>query len=317
MVRPGCNERTAPARLHPAAPANVPGVALRDVCVASRRMKAHHSTRSHRRIPLNTIGARRAPGTSSSPTRPTRTSRARSSRHSIRSPLSLRTGPGAPGPGIAYGWSEVSHQAPSNRSLNVARKPSRRHFLLRAVTTAGVCVGVPACSGGDVSVPPDTGGSTSSSSTSSQVNDCSPHPYCGTYSNSLDSQPPATSTGTTSGSTTSSSASTSETTDGDAGTCPTCDPGSVCVEDQTSGGALVLPDDAGDCPAGRVATDAGMTRICQVEPTFHCAMLPSACATAPGSTAIAHCTCAPSLCSGEGMCSDLSPTLVECLLLAP
>jgi hypothetical protein len=272
MVRPGCNERTGPARPHPAAPADVRGVALRDVCVASRRIKAQHSTRSHGRIPPNAVGARRAPGTSS---------------------------------------------PPSNRSLNMDRKPSRRRLLLRAVTTAGACVVVPACSGGDVSVPPETGGSTSSSSTSSQMNPCSPHPYCGAYSNSLDSQPPATSTSTTSGSTTSSSASTSETTDGDAGTCATCGSGSVCVEDQTSGGALIPPDDAGDCPAGRVVADAGMTRICQAEPTFHCAVLPSACATAPGSTAIAHCTCAPLLCSGEGMCSDVTPTLVECLLLAP
>ena len=104
---------------------------------------------------------------------------------------------------------------------------------------------------------------------------------------------------------------------GDAGTCATCGSGSVCVEDQTSGGALILPDDAGDCPSGRIPADAGARVVCESAPTFHCALLPSACTTAAGSTAVAHCTCAPALCSGEGMCSDVTPTLVECLLEAP
>jgi hypothetical protein len=110
---------------------------------------------------------------------------------------------------------------------------------------------------------------------------------------------------------------TADGTAGDAGTCPTCGSGSVCVEDQTSGGALILPDDAGACPSGRIPADAGTLLVCELAPTFHCAVLPSACTTALGSTAVAHCTCAPSLCSGEGMCSDVTPTLVECLLEVP
>lgn len=109
----------------------------------------------------------------------------------------------------------------------------------------------------------------------------------------------------------------SQTTGSDAdATCATCGAGSVCVENQTIGGAVFRPDDAGQCPAGRIIVPAA-PNFCSLPPTFNCALLPSACATAPGSTAVAHCTCAPSLCSAGRQCTDLTPTLMRCLLSAP
>jgi hypothetical protein len=110
--------------------------------------------------------------------------------------------------------------------------------------------------------------------------------------------------------------STSEAAAGDAGTCATCGAGSVCVEDQTLGGARIPPDDAGQCPPGLVIVpDAPST--CSSPPTFHCAVLPSTCTTPPGSIAVAHCTCAASLCAAGDMCTDLTPTLMRCVLAAP
>ena len=103
---------------------------------------------------------------------------------------------------------------------------------------------------------------------------------------------------------------------GDGGVCDGCGGGSVCVEDQTIGGAAVYPDDAGHCPAGRVMVPQA-PNFCSPVPTFHCAALPAACNTPPGSVAVAHCVCASNLCQAGTMCSDLSPTLMECLLAAP
>jgi hypothetical protein len=103
---------------------------------------------------------------------------------------------------------------------------------------------------------------------------------------------------------------------GDAGVCAACSPGSVCVEDGISGGALILPDDAGQCPAGRVPS-GGTPDVCVTPPTYHCAKLPAACNTALGATAVAHCTCAPELCPTADQCTDPTPTLMKCSLLAP
>jgi hypothetical protein len=57
--------------------------------------------------------------------------------------------------------------------------------------------------------------------------------------------------------------------------------------------------------------------VCITPPTYHCAALPSACNTAPGATAIAHCVCAPGLCPPGDQCSDPTPVLMTCSLLAP
>ncbi|HLK41654.1 MAG TPA: hypothetical protein VKU41_33125 [Polyangiaceae bacterium] len=103
---------------------------------------------------------------------------------------------------------------------------------------------------------------------------------------------------------------------GDAGICSSCGPTSVCVESQTLGGAVIVPDDAGQCPQGYVVS-AGPPARCNFAPSYECRLLPSACNTAPGSTAIAHCTCAASLCQAGDRCTDVSPTLMLCQLLAP
>ncbi len=104
--------------------------------------------------------------------------------------------------------------------------------------------------------------------------------------------------------------------EGDAGTCATCGTGHVCVENQTVGGARILPNDAGQCPPGLIVVP-NAPNACSSPPTFHCAPLPPTCTTAPGSTAIAHCACAPSICAAGERCTDLTPTLMQCLLAAP
>jgi hypothetical protein len=103
---------------------------------------------------------------------------------------------------------------------------------------------------------------------------------------------------------------------GDAGVCATCHPGTVCLEHQVSGGALIMPDDAGQCMNGRVLSP-GPPALCVVAPTFQCATLPGACSNPPGTPAIAHCTCATSLCASGEVCTDVTPTLMRCQLLAP
>ena len=103
---------------------------------------------------------------------------------------------------------------------------------------------------------------------------------------------------------------------GDAGVCTSCAVGSVCVEDIVSGGALFLVTDGGQCPSGRIPS--GVTpNVCVTPPTYHCAPLPAGCNTAPGSVAVAHCTCAPALCPTSDVCADPTPTLMTCSLLAP
>jgi hypothetical protein len=100
---------------------------------------------------------------------------------------------------------------------------------------------------------------------------------------------------------------------GDAGVCAMCGPGTVCLEHQVSGGAIFFPDDAGQCPSGRILS--GTT--CIAEPTFQCVTLPGTCSNAPGTPALAHCVCARSLCASAEQCTDVTPTLMRCQLLAP
>ncbi len=104
------------------------------------------------------------------------------------------------------------------------------------------------------------------------------------------------------------------TSDVDAGPCGSCGGGSVCVEHEVLGGALIPPDDAGQCPAGRVILPNAIG--CSLPPTFDCAPLPGACFP-PGAIAPSHCVCAPSLCSSGEQCTNVSPTLMRCALLAP
>ncbi len=102
---------------------------------------------------------------------------------------------------------------------------------------------------------------------------------------------------------------------GDAGNgvCSSCRVGELCVEHQTVGGALFLPD-AGRCPDGRVLS-TGPRPTCDLAPSYTCEKLPAACTS--GSPAPAHCTCARSLCASANVCMDVSPTLMKCTLQAP
>lgn len=97
--------------------------------------------------------------------------------------------------------------------------------------------------------------------------------------------------------------------------CRQCPLGSLCVEHQTVGGALMLPD-AGRCPDGRILSP-GPRPTCDLPPSYECETLPSECMNAPGTPALAHCVCARSLCPAGNQCTDVSPTLMKCTLLAP
>jgi len=107
---------------------------------------------------------------------------------------------------------------------------------------------------------------------------------------------------------------------GDAHTdsCSACKRGELCVEHITEGGAFI-PVDAGRCPKGRIPESLGPGRPsdCVYAPSYECRSLPAECSTAPGSTAVAHCTCARSFCDTSDQCTDVSPTLMKCALLAP
>ncbi len=103
---------------------------------------------------------------------------------------------------------------------------------------------------------------------------------------------------------------------GDAGICASCGSGHVCVEHRIEGGGLVFPNDAGVCPDGTVL-NPDSPHNCERTPTYECARLPGACSNPPGTPAPAHCTCAASLCGSFEQCTDVSPTLMQCALLAP
>jgi hypothetical protein len=85
------------------------------------------------------------------------------------------------------------------------------------------------------------------------------------------------------------------------------------VEDWTVGGAIILPNDAGQCPNGRLVVVPGGT--CSSPPSYHCVQLPGACTN--GTPAVAHCVCVPSICPPSYMCTDLTPTFTQCLLEVP
>jgi hypothetical protein len=82
--------------------------------------------------------------------------------------------------------------------------------------------------------------------------------------------------------------------DGGPGGCsPACQAAEVCVRDLTQGGAIILASDAGTCPSGRHPENG----ICQRDPTYYCAPLPSACSGAP-----LTCDCAGTLCTTQQSC---------------
>ena len=85
-----------------------------------------------------------------------------------------------------------------------------------------------------------------------------------------------------------------------------CAQGEVCVVETTSGGACLLPDDAGTCPAG--TTYSG--HCCgYVSTTYSCKPWPSGCGTT------LSCVCAKSLCSD--ICQSATGNELECLIAAP
>jgi hypothetical protein len=103
--------------------------------------------------------------------------------------------------------------------------------------------------------------------------------------------------------------------DADAAPCAACGAGSVCVEDLVLGGELILPDDAGQCPNGRVVVPQS-PRSCTVPPTYRCLPVPAECTS--GTPAPTHCACVPSICpAGLYMCTDLTLTLTQCIEAVP
>jgi hypothetical protein len=93
---------------------------------------------------------------------------------------------------------------------------------------------------------------------------------------------------------------------------PACAPGSICVRDQFMGGALFLPDDAGNCPSGRHLQG----NACVDDPTYICA--PYQCAAA---TPDCNDPCVADLCRTQNscpyVCTSSQPGQVNCDCLAP
>jgi hypothetical protein len=87
----------------------------------------------------------------------------------------------------------------------------------------------------------------------------------------------------------------------------TCAATEVCVRTQFSGGACMMPGDAG-CPAGTSFTGA----CCTQDPSWACAPLPSGCGGTP------TCACAAStLCQPAYTCTTTGSSEIDCTLLAP
>jgi hypothetical protein len=103
----------------------------------------------------------------------------------------------------------------------------------------------------------------------------------------------------------------------DAALCDTCRGGAWCVSDQVVGGAVILPDDAGMCPPGRIPSVGGALTRCVQAPVYHCTTLPGACFP-QGGAAPSPCVCDPSVCPSGFMCS-LGPSVatVQCVEPVP
>ncbi len=79
-------------------------------------------------------------------------------------------------------------------------------------------------------------------------------------------------------------------------TCPSPD---VCIETQVVGGAIIVVNDAGKCPAGTEPANALETEgRCMSDPTTSCAARPAGCGSA------VTCACAATLCPISDRCVD-------------
>ena len=85
----------------------------------------------------------------------------------------------------------------------------------------------------------------------------------------------------------------------------TCGATQVCVRTVVPGGACVLPEDGGACPAGY---SPGTGACCVRDPSFACAPRPDACAS------MLTCACgAPALCAANQTCSMSSAMEIVCM----
>jgi hypothetical protein len=99
----------------------------------------------------------------------------------------------------------------------------------------------------------------------------------------------------------------------DNGCDPACTAGNVCVSNQTVGGALIEPNDAGICPTGMHPVPSGGTAPghCENNPTYTCASRPAACSGA------LSCACAGALCASGHACQGATETQVSCVEAVP
>ena len=92
-------------------------------------------------------------------------------------------------------------------------------------------------------------------------------------------------------------------------TCsPACTSGFVCVATGTQGGALIMPNDAGVCPAGRhlVGSDN-----CVSDLAYACMTIPAGC------SGTVTCACASSLCPTLHTCQEPSAGVLSCIEAVP
>lgn len=99
----------------------------------------------------------------------------------------------------------------------------------------------------------------------------------------------------------------------DNGCDPACTTGNVCVSNQTVGGALIEPNDAGACPTGMHLVPSGGTAPghCEANPTYTCASRPAACA------GTLSCACAGVLCESGHACQRATEAQVSCVEAVP
>ncbi len=96
------------------------------------------------------------------------------------------------------------------------------------------------------------------------------------------------------------------------GNCtPACLTGSVCVGTGTEGGALIMPNDAGVCPAGSHPS-GGTVAFCERDLAYGCQPIPAGC------NGTITCACASTLCpSGPYTCQTPSAGELDCVELVP
>jgi hypothetical protein len=88
----------------------------------------------------------------------------------------------------------------------------------------------------------------------------------------------------------------------------TCAATQVCVRTQTQGGAVLCPQDGGQCPDGYDLSGG----CCVMTPSYGCVARPSACGAA------VTCACAmATLCTAGHTCTMPRDNEIDCTLLAP